>query len=57
MKQPDAPAPGDIDVTVNATLDEFYNGSKKSVTYQRQVLGLDGRTIKTEDASVDVFVR
>ena len=57
MKQPDAPAPSDIDVTVSATLDEFFNGSKKTVTYQRQVLGLDGRTIKTEDASVEVFVR
>merc|ERR1719253_1787066 len=57
MKQPDAPAPSNIDVTVSATLDEFFNGSKKTVTYERQVLGLDGRTIKTEPASVEVFIR
>ena len=57
MKQPDAPAPGNIDVTVSATLDEFFNGSKKTVAYEREVLGLDGRTIKTEPASVEVFIR
>ena len=57
MKQPNTPQPGNIDVTVNATLEEFFNGSKKSVVFDRQVLGLDGRTIKTEPASVDVFVR
>ena len=57
MRQPAAPRPGDIDVTVEATLDEFFNGSKKKVTYDRQVVGLDGRTIKTVSASVNVFVR
>ena len=29
MKQPKAPLPGDIDITVEATLEEFYNGSKQ----------------------------
>ena len=57
MKQPDPPKPDDINVTVEATLDEFFNGSKKKVTYNRQVVGLDGRTIKTEPAFVNVFVK
>lgn len=35
MKQPNTPQPGNIDVTVNATLEEFFNGSKKSVVFDR----------------------
>ena len=57
MRQPAPPKPDDINVTVEASLDEFFNGSKKKVTYRRQVVGLDGRTIKTEPAFVNVFVK
>ena len=46
MKQPPAEKPKDIDITVSATLDEFFNGSKKKIRYMRQVVGLDGRTLK-----------
>jgi len=57
MREPAPPKPADIDVTVEATLEEFFNGSKKRVDYRRQVVGLDGRTIKTEVAFTNVFVR
>ena len=57
MKEPGAERPDDIDITVSATLDEFFNGSKKKVSYMRQVVGLDGRTLKQEEAFVNVFVK
>ena len=56
MNEPAAPRVSDIEVTVSVTLREIYNGSKKCVRYQRQVVGLDGRTVKTETASVDMIV-
>ena len=57
MNQPKPEKLDDVEVTVECSLQEFYNGAKKEVKYQRQVVGLDGRTITTEDASVTVFVR
>ena len=57
MNQP-APEPAkDINVTVDVSLNEIYNGSRKVVSYEKQVLGLDGRTIKKQKASVDVYVK
>ena len=57
LNQP-APEPAkDISVTVDVTLEEMYNGSRKTVSYEKQVLGLDGRTIKTQNASVTVYVK
>lgn len=35
----------------------MYNGSRKEVNYEKQVLGLDGRTIKTQKASVTIYVK
>ena len=54
------PAPArakDIDVCVDVTLEEMYNGSRKTVCYDKQVLGLDGRTVKTQQASVDICLK
>ena len=57
LNQP-APTPAkDIEVTVDVTLEEIYNGSRKEVSYERQVLGLDGRTIKKQQHSVSVYVK
>ena len=42
---------------VDVTLEEMYNGSRKKVTYDKQVLGLDGRTVKKQKASVDIYVK
>ena len=57
LKQPLPEAAKDIDVTVDVTLEEMYNGSRKSVSYEKQVLGLDGRTVKKQTASVTVYVK
>ena len=45
MNEPPAAPLDDVHITVECTLSEFYNGAKKEVPYQRQVVGLDGRTI------------
>ena len=39
------------------TLREFYCGSIKQVRYQRQVVGLDGRTVRQESACVDAVIK
>lgn len=53
-----APEPlEDIHVTLECTLEEFFNGSKKTATYERQVVGLDGRSVKQETANIDCFLR
>ena len=44
-------------MTVDVTLEEMYNGSQKQVTYEKQVLGLDGRTVKKQQASVPIFIK
>ena len=35
----------------------MYNGAVKTIQYKRQILGLDGKTLKMEDQSKDVYVR
>lgn len=57
MNEPLPEAEKDIEVTVEITLSEIYNGSRKNVTYQKKCLGLDGRTIETKAACVDIFVK
>ena len=47
----------DINVVVDVTLEELYNGSRKTVSYKKQVLGLDGRTLKTQQAEVIIYVK
>lgn len=42
---------------MDVTLEEMYNGSRKTVCYDKQVLGLDGRTLKTQKAEVMVYVK
>lgn len=44
-------------MTVDVTLEEIYNGSRREVSYEKQVLGLDGRTTKKQKASVSVYVK
>ena len=47
----------DVRVKVTCNLSEFYCGAKKTVEYERQVVGLDGRTTRQETCSVEVFIR
>ena len=57
MNQPKPPRVSDVNVTAKVTLKEFFCGAHKIVHYNRQVVGLDGRTVKHEDATVEVVVK
>jgi len=46
----------DIKLDVDCSLIEFYCGARKQVEYERQVIGLDGTTVRQEMNLVDVFV-
>ena len=48
MQQPKSAAPEDIVVTVDCTLDEFFNGSIKQVEYERKVVKHDAKTLEVE---------
>ena len=41
---------------VDCTLVEFFCGARKQVEYERQVIGLDGSTVRQEMNLVEVFV-
>jgi DnaJ-class molecular chaperone len=47
----------DITTTVSCSLKDLYCGVRKTVYFDRQVVGLDGRTTNTVKASEEVFVR
>ena len=57
LNEPKAPKLDDIRVKLDVSLKEFYCGSRKVVTYDRQVVGFDGRTVKNETSQVEVFIR
>ena len=48
--------PGNIKVTLNCTLAEFYNGSMKTVKYEAQEVQHDGRTTQIVTRSQQVQV-
>jgi DnaJ-class molecular chaperone len=52
LNEPKATKLSDVKVELSVTLKEFYSGSKKTVRYDRQVLGLDGRTVTTETTEI-----
>jgi len=47
----------DVSIDVDCTLDEFYNGARKQIEYERQVIGLDGTTLRQVMNLVDAFVQ
>lgn len=47
----------DSHVKAKLTLKEFFCGAHKVVSYERQVVGLDGRTVKQETSTVEVVVK
>lgn len=47
----------DIRITLDCTLKDFYCGSRKMVNYERQVVDLDGRTVRQTTSCQEVFVR
>lgn len=44
---PKAAAPSNIEITLDCTLDEFYNGSVKQFDYDRNVVQHDAKTVKS----------
>jgi len=54
-KAPLAGAVGEVKIDVPVTVAEFYNGCVKDVTYERQVVALDGHTARQEEC-VKTFV-
>jgi hypothetical protein len=47
----------DIHTTVSCSLKDLYCGVRKTVSLDRQVVGLDGRTVNTVRVSEEVFIR
>ena len=56
MKEPIPEKQKDISVTVDITLKEIYEGSRKKVVYEKKFLGLDGRTEEMKKTSVNIFI-
>ena len=56
MNQPSCQPLGNCEASLTCTLQEFFNGCKKTVSYERQIVGLDGRTTKVETCSKSVIV-
>ena len=57
LNQPKPQPAKDIAVVVGVTLEEMYNGARKQVSYKKDCLGLDGRTIKKQEAYVTIMVK
>jgi DnaJ-class molecular chaperone len=55
--EPSEDAVGDVVVDIPCTLQEFYNGCIKTISYQRQQLALDGHTTKLQTQSKDIIVK
>ena len=55
--QPLLPAPADIEVTLECTLHEFYNGCLKKLSYERQQLMHDGKTTRPKQEEINVEVK
>lgn len=51
------PAPKDIVLTLECTLQEFYNGCMKKVVYERKKLLHDGKTARAQRHEMDVEVK
>ncbi len=50
-------APDDLTVICECTLEELYMGCMKKVEYERNVLGLDGKTTKKSAESIEVEIK
>lgn len=51
------PKPEDIEVTLECTFAEFYNGSFKQCSYEREIVQADGKTTKSKQESVQIEVK
>jgi DnaJ homolog subfamily B member 13 len=55
--QPLLPAPADIEVTLECTLPELYNGCIKQASYSRNLLLHDGKTTRAQREEISVEVK
>ena len=57
VHQPKLPPMPTIEVMVPTTLQEFYNGCTKEITYERQVIGLDGKTTQKKKVTREIEIK
>lgn len=57
LNQPQKLYPKDVEVTVQCSLAEFYNGSAKKISYKRTATTVDGRTLKIVEEEHLVLVK
>jgi len=50
-------APDDLTIICECTLEELYMGSMKKLNYERNVLGLDGKTPKKQAQNIEVEIK
>lgn len=55
--QPFPPKPNDLVVNCECTLEELYEGCMKKVNYERNVLGLDGKSNKPQKQEMEVEIK
>jgi hypothetical protein len=46
-----------IEVTVPTTLQEFYNGCVKTVSFEKQIVSLDGKSISKIQATKEIEIK
>jgi len=49
--------PPTLEVTVECTLNELYNGCSKKVTYKRNILNKDGRTTREVQETREIEIK
>ncbi len=54
---PQTPAPADIEINLECTLHEFYNGCLKRIEFDREVLQHDGKTTKPQREEMNIEVK
>ncbi len=57
QNQPKIAAPKDIEVLLECTLHEFYNGCMKQIEFDRQLLQHDARSTKTVREDMSIYVK
>jgi DnaJ-class molecular chaperone len=50
-------SPDDLTVMCECTLEELYMGCMKKLSYERTILGLDGKSTKKSQESIDVEIK
>lgn len=51
------PTPADVEVILECSLHEFYNGCMKKIEYDREILNLDNKTTKAVRESIEIHVK